>query len=113
MSPTDPEPTFQNADPAVARGFRVPDVSVEGPAGQSPFRFSGSGTLTVTHPPPRTREVRLERRLNATCAAAEGLTDRGNLLDEDDQYIILRRQAVELAQGVAKRNKRDLESGEI
>jgi len=59
------------------------------------------------------REVRLESRLSATCAAVEGLTDPRNVLDEDDQHIILRREALERARGVARRNKRDLESGDI
>jgi len=120
--PSNPNPTSQDPAAAVVHG-RAPDVWIEGPAGQdampavarivgtATLSFGGRGNLTQTYP--QTREVRLERRLNATCAASEGLTDPRNILAEDKDYLILRREAVERARGFARRNKRDLESGGI
>lgn len=58
-----------------------------------------------------TREERLEHRLTATASAAFNITDRRNVLVDDDEYIIVRRSAIDMAQGVARRNLQDLKYG--
>ena len=80
------------------------------------FYFAMAGMTEESQPLPwrrraTSRETRLDTRLLVTLKAIQQVADE--ILDDDGEYVIVKRSTLHTALGIARRNREDLEGGTL